>query len=224
MGATHPSLSNNRRFGSDPRTLADATGRVRVPPALPAQVVVQQGRACATNAPNNVSAGEFCVEMRWLSHPKSPRGPPRHCTASILHSLPVSPRPREPGRQRAAGGPAGTIWRCGSARGSAGQGAQRGRPTARRTWGKTVRDKRRLSQVPAAQASAADECRCGGLGVGPLIIPRASHPPRAHVHWGGGLGGTVGYAAWSAWTASTGYLWATERDVGERTVCPAREM
>ena len=134
------------------------------------------------------------------------------------------PRPSASGRQRAAGGPAETIWRCGSARGSAGRGAQRGRPTARRTWGKTVRDKRRLSQVPAAQASAADECRCGGLGVGPLIIPRASHPPPADVHWGGGLGGTVGYAAWSAWTASTGYLWATERDVGERTVCPAREM
>ena len=102
------------------------------------------------------------------------------------------PRPSAPGRQRAAGGPAETIWRCGSARGSAGQGAQRGRPTARRTWGKTVRDKRRLSQVPAAQASAADECRCGGLGGDPPIIPRASHPPRAHVHWGGGLGGTVG--------------------------------
>ena len=102
------------------------------------------------------------------------------------------PRPREPGRQRAAGGPAETIWRCGSARGSAGQGAQRGRPTARRTWGKTVRDKRRLSQVPAAQASAADECRCGGLGGDPPIIPRASRPPPADVHWGGGLGGTVG--------------------------------
>ena len=102
------------------------------------------------------------------------------------------PRPREPGRQRAAGGPAETIWRCGSARGSAGQGAQRGRPTARRTWGKTVRDKQRLSQVPAAQASAADECRCGGLGGDPPIIPRASRPPPADVHWGGGLGGTVG--------------------------------
>ena len=86
------------------------------------------------------------------------------------------PRPREPGRQRAAGGPAETIWRCGSARGSAGQGAQRGRPTARRTWGKTVRDKRRLSQVPAAQASAADECRCGGLGGGPPDHPASFAP------------------------------------------------
>ena len=102
------------------------------------------------------------------------------------------PRPSASGRQRAAGGPAETIWRCGSARGSAGRGAQRGRPTARRTWGKTVRDKRRLSQVPAAQASAADECRCGGLGGDPPIIPRASRPPPADVHWGGGLGGTVG--------------------------------
>jgi len=191
-----------------------------------AQVVVQQGRPCGMGTMRACSAGggEQYIGNAAASHPKNRAGPRRIGWASIRHSLPASPRPREPGRQRAAGGPAETIWRCGSARGSAGQGAQRGRPTARRTWGKTVRDKRRLSQVPAAQASAADECRCGGLGVGPLIIPRASHPPPADVHWGGGLGGTVGYAAWSAWTASTGYLWATERDVGERTVCPAREM
>ena len=97
-------------------------------------------------------------------------------------------RPSAPGRQRAAGGPAETIWRCGSAHGSAGQGSQRGRPKTRRTWGETVRDKRRLRQVPAAQASAADECRCGGLGGDPPIIPRASHPPPADVHWHGAAG------------------------------------
>jgi len=134
--------------------------------------------------------GEHSVGIAVASHPKNRARPRFVCRASTRRSWLARSRPT--GGQRAARGPAETIWRCGSARGSAGRGAQRGRPTARRTWGKTVRDKRRLSQVPAAQASAADECRCGGLGGDPPIIPRASRPPPADVHWGGGLGGTVG--------------------------------
>ena len=62
-------------------------------PTLPAQVVVQEGRACATDTRAR-QPGESLLGMLWLSHPKGPSGLPPGRWAGMGRSSPASPRPR----------------------------------------------------------------------------------------------------------------------------------
>eukprot|EP00964_Phaeocystis_antarctica_P001961 scaffold1018_cov59-Phaeocystis_antarctica.AAC.4 len=67
-----------------------------VPPTLPAQVVVQQLRACATDARAR-QPGEPLLGTLWPSHLKGPRRPRWPRMASTRRSSPASPRPRPTG-------------------------------------------------------------------------------------------------------------------------------